>query len=325
MSPLTFRSLDVYAFLDADSPEAKAFTTYMVYWACLARIVVDTYGQDFSSAMVADLESRRAYRALTASKFIGDTTALRSLLLNAWNSELALYLVDDDDPRLTAQNQWNNVYAYYATGRGALAWLLVRDGQAPMRHRPLLRALAAQVQGSRLFPPPWNLCCSALAPLRHDGFTFPPGDVSNLSVAADPFDMAAKLLKTTRSKRVSELVAEITASRRLVRAPRGESARVDGSLECTSVFDFLWRSRTRANYGNPSMFYMGTLDLARSQNYMTAVRTFTAATMLLFEALIAQRARKALVDAAVHYISRDRTKITDVVLGARLRALGLLK
>lgn len=127
------------------------------------------------------------------------------------------------------------------------------------------------------------------------------------------------------SKRVSELVAEISASRRLVRAPRGESARVDGSLECTSVFEFLWRPRTRANYGNPSMFYIGTPDLARSQNYMTAVRTFTAATMLLFEALIAQRARKALVDAAVHYISRDRTKITDVVLGARLRALGLLK
>ncbi len=90
------------------------------------------------------------------------------------------------------------------------------------------------------------------------------------------------------------------------------------------MFDFMWRSRTRANYGDPSMFYIGTLDSERSKQYVRWVRTFTDATMLLFEALVAQKARNTLVEAAVHYISRDRAKITDLLLGRRLRTLGLL-
>lgn len=86
----------------------------------------------------------------------------------------------------------------------------------------------------------------------------------------------------------------------------------------------MWRSRTRANYGDPSMFYMGTLSEDRSLEYVSAVRTVTSATMLLFEAFVGQKAKATLIDAATHYISHDRTKITDVVLGARLRALGLI-
>jgi len=47
------------------------------------------------------------------------------------NSELGLWFVGDD-VRLIAQNQWNKVFAYYATA-APLAWLLVRDGHAPTR------------------------------------------------------------------------------------------------------------------------------------------------------------------------------------------------
>jgi hypothetical protein len=46
--------------------------------------------------------------------------------------------------------------------------------------------------------------------------------------------------------------------------------------------------------------------------------------MLLFESLVAEKARATLIDAAVHFISRDRSKITDEVLEPRLRALGLI-
>lgn len=327
MPPINLGKLDVFALVDSDTAEAKQFTTYMVYWDCLARAVLDTYGGTWSGGyhdgIVNELNSRKKFRSLTSGQFAGDHDLLRKLLLNSWNSELGLYLVDEDDPRLMAQNQWNNVYAYYATGRAALAWLLVRDGRAPERHRQLLRAMSAQVVGQHLFPTPWDLACASMAP-RYCGFVVPPSSVSNLALAANCFDMAAKALKTTRRKRIEERrVQELTRLKRK-RAPNGLLAKLDADTEPTTVFDFIWRSRTRANYGDPSMFYIGTLGSERSKQYLQSVRAFTDATMLLFEGLVAQKARKTLVDAAVHYISRDRAKISDGVLGRRLRALGLL-
>jgi hypothetical protein len=67
-------------------------------------------------------------------------------LLNGWNSQLGLQFVDDD-VRLVAQNQWNNVFACYVTDRAALAWLVVRDGDAPREHWALLRSLSGAGHG----------------------------------------------------------------------------------------------------------------------------------------------------------------------------------
>jgi hypothetical protein len=321
---IRFDELDTFAFVDADSDEAKAFTTYLGYWGCLARCVTERYGTAFVEPLVADLRARKAFRRLSSSQFAGDTSALRSLLLNAWNSEIALYLVDLDDDRLIAQNQWNNVYAYYATGRAALAWLLVRDGNAPRTHRKLLDALAAQAPGSSLFPEPWSFGCALVKPLTYVGFTTPPPDVHNLERDAPCEGGVAKLLKTTRNKRLKELKQKRMIELKVDRAPRGLVAQLDDDTTTTTVFDFMWRSRTRANYGDPSMFYMGTLDQWRSREYVQTVRTSTSATMLLFESLVAEKARGTLIDAAVHFMSRDRSKITDEVLAPRLRALDLI-
>jgi hypothetical protein len=100
--------------------------------------------------------------------------------------------------------------------------------------------------------------------------------------------------------------------------------RQHAAIEATTLFDLTWRSRTQANYGDPSMFYVGTLTPERSGQNIQSVRTFTTATKLLFEALVAQRARSVLADAAVHFICSDRSAITERVRVPRLRAHGHL-
>ena len=66
---ISFRKLDVFAFIDSDTPEAKQFTTYMVYWDCLARAVLDTYGGTWNGGyhdnIVNELNSRKKFRSLT--------------------------------------------------------------------------------------------------------------------------------------------------------------------------------------------------------------------------------------------------------------------
>jgi hypothetical protein len=38
--------LDTFAWLDADSDEAKTLTTYLGYWVCLAEYIEHVYGED---------------------------------------------------------------------------------------------------------------------------------------------------------------------------------------------------------------------------------------------------------------------------------------
>jgi hypothetical protein len=323
---INFAKVDVFALVDSDSAEAKTYTTYLGYWSALAGCITENYGNAPLQALTADLTGRKAFRRLSSSQFNGDADTLRSLLLNGWNSELSLYLVDLDDVRLQPANQWHSVYAYYATGRLALAWLLVRDHSAPQRHRALLRGLATQVTNPYLMPMPWSMHCTSVTPPTWSGCPRVPAACSNLATNVDPIDAIGKMLKTTRDRRLEELLAQVRAESGRQRVRPGERQRQDQGLEPTTTFDFAWRSRTRSNYGDPSMFYVGSLgDQAAAMRYLQSIRTWTSATMLMFEAFISQRARAALLDAAMHYISRDRTKICDGLLGQRLRTLGVLQ
>lgn len=318
----SLRNLDIYAFIDSDTNEAKAFTTYLGYWDCLAVLIRRLYGDQPFQGILMELQHRPAFRKLAGRRYTGPEDALTSRLLNAWNSELGLYLADDG-AKLQAANQWSSVYAYYGTSSAALAWLQVRDGQIPEGHRPLLNALAAQACSTKLLPIPWCLGCTELRPRSFHGFPSAPRVCSNLASAADPFDRVGMMLAATRERRIEQLLEEQKRRDRRNRARHGERNTIDGRTDPTTVFDFLWRTRTRANYGNPGMFYMGTLTPDRSRQYVESARLFTAATMFLFEALVAQRARRILLDSAVHFISRDRSRITEHVLLPRLQALGM--
>ena len=324
MPPVDFDTLDVYGLIDADTAEAKAFTTYMGYWGAIAGVIEDRYGFEYHQPLVDELKARRPVKKLTGKPFKGDDRALSELLLGAWTQEMGLYAVDDDDPRLMLQNLWNNVYAYYATSRAAASFLLVRDSKAPKNHRKTLSALASIVEGSRLLPQPWSLACTGHVALSFRGFDYDPDEVSNLAGNSDPYDLLAKGLKTTREKRLAKLAEERRQFLGKKRLPNGERARIDQETEPTTVFEFLWRARTRSNYGDPSMFYVGTLDHARSERYVQSVRLVTGATMLMFEVLVAQRAPDVVAEAGVHFISRDRTDISGEVLGERLRFAGVL-
>jgi len=220
------RNLDVYALVDADTAEAKAFTTYLHYWISLAELITAGFGTFPFPAILTEFESDKAYRALPSKAAACDLTIVRSLMLNAWNSELALHLVDlNDTGRLWVANHWGQVQSYYATSRAATAWLAARDGTAPDRHRALLNALAAQITSTRLYPAPWSLFCSALdlAPV-YGNFPSPPAPVHNLSAAASDHDRAALMLKTTRQNEVRQRVAQRKRELSARRHRRGRNA-----------------------------------------------------------------------------------------------------
>jgi hypothetical protein len=323
--PIRLSDLDLFALVDADTDEAKTFTTYMFYWDSLAANVELTHGTEPTASVLADLNAQTSFRSLAGKGKPQNPVKVRELLLNGWTSELRLHLIPPGDAaRLWIGNHGAPIDAYYATSRLASAFLLMRDNALPETHSGLLRAVSSLVSGQRLLPHPWDLTCLSIKPATYGGFQQAPGSCSNLATNADPYDRTAMLLRTTRERGVATKVKEMKKRLKTQRAPNGESKRQDDKLGATTVFDFTWRMRTRSNYGDPGMFHVGTLTEDRSTAYATAVRSWTTATMGLFEALVAQRAPALLEESAVYFLSRDRSGIGDGLLAPRLRALGLL-
>lgn len=326
MPIIDFSKVDTYAFIDADSDEAKAFTTYLGYVRAIDDLITDRYGAGSYALLRLALDVDGRLTKLRAKPFQGDPTLLRSLLLNAWISEMHLHTVDDTDPgRVRISNHAAPVHSYYASSRMAMAWLAVLKGSAPTTHSTLLATVSKTIGGMiGLYPTPWGLRCSALEGTAvYRGFPAPPATCSNLAANVPSLDRIAQCLRTTRSRQLDELVGETKRQLKVVRAPNGTRKRRDERLNPTTVFDFLWRSRTRSNYGDPGMFYMGALGDPDVLGYHHAVRRVTAATMFIFEAMIAQRAQTVLEGASTHFISRDRSSIADRMLVPRLVALGL--
>ncbi|MDP9387493.1 MAG: hypothetical protein M3Q48_06060 [Actinomycetota bacterium] len=329
MPIVQFRHVDVFAFVDADTDEARAFTTYAGYVGAFNDLITDAYGvSDPYPAIATALDRNGRLTRLRNKPYRGEARPVQSLLINGWLSELHLHLVDGNDAGVVrVANHAAGVHAYYATTRAASAWLHVLNGTVPTNHAGCLDQIGQLVaKGAALYPHPWTLACTATRPgPSYAGFSTPPQACSNLSTAAPPADRLAMCLRTTRERHVAELVAETRRQLRRTRAPSGEAARRDRGLRPTTPFDFLWRIRTRSNYGDPAVFYMGALTDAQVLGYLLAIKVITATTMFLFEAMVAHRAPDVFAGAADHFIARDRSGRTDQVLVPRLAALGFAR
>ena len=82
------RDLDVFALTDSDSEEARTFTTYGGYWAALADHVEAEFGSIPFQSLFEALVDNGLTRLASKPSSCADAP-LRTLLLNAWSSELA--------------------------------------------------------------------------------------------------------------------------------------------------------------------------------------------------------------------------------------------
>jgi hypothetical protein len=143
--------LDVYALTDSDTDEARTFTTYSGYWLALVEHVEREFGMFPYPDLLAELE-RRSLTNLASKQAACDEDQLRSLLLNAWSSELAMYDVELDNPlkgvktRFSAHPSFDTLH-----GRREDLGPIEDSGQLPTRShaRGEVRALQVHVSPAR--------------------------------------------------------------------------------------------------------------------------------------------------------------------------------
>jgi hypothetical protein len=314
---------DPRAILDSDAIEAdaeKTLATFRNYLAATSAAIDVRYrgaGGRLKQLAAAQASLPGFQRLRSRQQY--DREQVRGVLFNAWHTEVALALPEAlDDPGLARfTNQWGPVQAYYATYCLWRAWFLT-ERRAVRTHGAALKQVSGLVTGRNLLPFPWS--CSSrggptLAEAEHLGFaeavlrdvsalTRPPGEYTT-------DEWIAKLLRTTRGHFLKERESKWKAENRTrsgrpyARIPPDERRRIREQLHSTTLFDFLYRLRIRANYGDVDDFVVGQLSDDDAQTYFRSLLDVTRKTMQTVEAMIRRSMRTGEFDQmAVAFLRR---------------------
>lgn len=247
-------------------------------------------------------------------------TQARTSLVNAWGTEMLLALggqLATEEELLRLMNNWAVVQTYYV-GYHAVQALLAARGQVRPESHPKTQAQFAALWADRpMHLPPWTLgACyqgwkNAPSPQGIDDSISPWSACSPTSC----WNLAAKVLRTTREDTVSERISAArdrarTARRkawheeeqqRLARGrkprnepswprpqlPAAEKRHVDSKVRSYTLLDYLYRLRIKTNYEDAGMFIDGPTDSITSLQVHRDLTAIASCTLLVHELHVA--------------------------------------
>lgn len=242
-----------------------------------------------------------------------DMAEVRRLLAISWASEIQLRLADlGGETFLRYANAWTPVQAYYAVYMSIHAYLVTTGmGGLVDDHTSTLRTVASHVV-DRLLPHPFESTCTGCTLLDERQLNgIPDGanvdahfeNLANPSIT-DFYPRFAKMLETTRNNRLERGRKEWISRSSRKNMPRQEKLAMATRLHPTSVFDYLWRLRIRANYGDVSAFLMSGVDDRSHGAFHSGLVTLSGSLCLFLQSLIAQRiGPRAYTDALDDFVA----------------------
>ena len=215
----------------------------------------------------------------------------------AWGTELCLNVPPVVGGDVVAVgNLWAPAQAYYAAYHAIRAIEMVTSqSDGPTTHAGVLRVASQQLsKPTSPFVVPWTV--RALG--SEDGFRFegfgsvvPDPTISNLTAptVSNAPHLVAKALKTTRKGQIEEhrerwcSALKTKAGQKRKTLPRALRISNSEKMPPTTLFDLLWRLRTRTNYEEGDLFLSGSLSPADAADFQAALSDLVAATLLTAE------------------------------------------
>jgi hypothetical protein len=196
---------------------------------------------------------------------------------------------------LRYSNAWTPVHAYYAVYMSVHAWFATLGMTGMLDdHTSTLRTVVAQLVRRRLVPHPWDVSCSGYPELGErviDGVPANADCDAHFEPLANPsiedfYPRLAKMLETTRNERLKRNRREWLAQQGRKNMKADEKRALGARLAPTTVFDYLWRLRVRANYRDVSVFLMSGLEDTSHAAFHSGLLGLVDATCLLIQSLI---------------------------------------
>ncbi len=318
-----------------EDERAKAFAVHKNYVSAISSYIFNAWGTP--PTHIEDLlktqQALSGYSKMQAKTPPSPIDVHRCLTIS-WASELQLQLGAAVDPvTLRYSNVWAPVHAYYAIYMSLQAWFAM-NGMLHLTddHTSSLRTIANMVASRSLFPAPWNVTCTGCPQLGTVSFhNAPPdaecgGDIEVLSrpVASTFWPRYGKMLETTRRRRLERNFGEWKKSRGRKAMKQAEKLQVEKNLPPTTMFDFFWRLRVRANYRDVSSFLTWNVDDLEQQEFSEGLTNVVEATCALLQSLVVRAgARRLYQDSGAGFLSAHSGRVGTALqfLDRRIAAL----
>jgi len=267
----------------------RRFRVLRNYLVSLDDFLHMTYGDDILPGLLAQQRGLRGYGRIHRQKPFHPDHVRRYLTLS-WAAELQLRLAGTSFPSYS--NAWAPVHAYYAVCMALNAWFAASLLNPPSDHSGTLNMISSKIKQTSVLPLPWSVACVGCPP-DHDFKGLPAGaDPSaqfELLANPDPADFwprYCKFLKTTREFQLERVYRGWKRRHNRKHMYRLEKEDAAIGVSGTTVFDWLYRLRFRANYRDVETMLMSSVDEEWHGSFFQGLLTLTTTSCLLLESLL---------------------------------------
>ena len=315
-----------------EQERSHRFTVHRNYLSSIELFLGSLYGHgDDQVRLLVDAQrALPAYARIQRRKLSSAETAeVRRLLDISWASEIQLRLANlGGDSFLRYANAWTPVQAYYSVYMSIHAYLVtIGMGGLIDDHTSTLRTVVSQVV-DRLMPHPFEVTCTGctlVGQRQINGVPVGANIGAHIESLANPsiaefYPRFAKMLETTRDNRLERGRREWISRSTRKNMPKAEKIAMAGRLHPTSLFDYLWRLRIRANYGDVSAFLMSGVDDRSHSAFHDGLVCLASSLCLLLQSLIVARVGpQAYADALDDFASGGGIDLGEPVAFLRTR------
>lgn len=291
-----------------DSEAERSFETYRNYLLHLEIWLIDTFGaRDIRDAsLVAAVRGAPGFHRIQRRQLDAAQRAnLQRSLEICWVEELQLIQPESvPDEVIAAVIHGSAHAAYYAVLHAALAYFAA-SGQAPRpTHAAALTTLSDLVTTRRLLPMPWACHCDGgpkRVEMRWNGDPMrsaPAGFNLRVASRSQCEHSLCLALATTRDHQINERKEDWRRTNKRSRVPAAAVAKIAQGTGSTTIFDLLWRLRTRSDYRDAGIFLTGVTEPWEARAYHRAMCSVACGTIALLEALTLAYGGREVYEAA---------------------------
>jgi hypothetical protein len=293
-------------FRSTDDEAEKVFTTYLHYLQQIAGIVSGHYGLGAAlpTGLMRAIDQQPGIANLQQRNPTDEERSqIRRHLRIAWTRELRLQVLADQSrellPDLLAGAPTD---AYYAVYHAMLAFFSASSGPRITNHTAALRTIGNIAYQRNIFPEPWSVTCIGFPDTKRPQFMGLPSNASSVSQVhnlaspqpSEAWGSLCKALRTTRSRSLKEAKERWRQQNKRKRVPSSESKRLAMRMSPTSLFDFMYRLRTRCDYRDVDAFLEGISSPSEAESFLNGLLTLVGGTLALMEGLIAKYLKEDL-------------------------------
>ena len=318
--------LDNWSTLDwrVTKPEAEAaFTTYHRYLQHISLLISGYYGlgPDLGIGVHQPVAAQPALKGVRRTITREQREDLQKHLTIAWIREGNICaLLDQPVNYLPELLPGNTTHAYYAVFHGAQAYFTAAGHPRYRDHAQVLRSLGNEVIQRRIFPIPWSVACRGLPEPGSCEMVGLPADAQigflHNFQAPDPesvWSAMEKMLRTTRDRDFEIRKADWRKRNSKKRVPRAAALELADNMSPTTLFNFIWRLRTRTDYRDVDAFLEGISLDEFAQSFLATLIAVVQGTVAVFEALVAAYAGEDVLRQTAKRFSERAPKLSSAV------------